>query len=328
MNPLLKSKMTLFVENYRAFEGEFFWQNNIMKRLSALLYAGRGQRLNLRAVKENAEMIKEKMGPFSYFRGHTQLCLATLLSMQANRQRLLEDTTVVYELLKTKKFMASDYLVVAAYQIASSAAAGDFEEIAQRAEDFYLGMKAEHRFLTGHNDYIFAVLLALSEKEVDSGVNQIESFFQAMKAKFRSGDSVLNLAQVLALGDADSDAVDRVLALSEQFKQKKLRLDRQLTLPSLGILALLPVETEVLVADVVEVYEFLRNQKGFKVLSAGVQELQLFATALAAYHYAEQSHDKLMSSTLSTGITNIIVAQQAAIAVVIATSASAAASNS
>jgi len=33
--------------------------------------------------------------------------------------------------------------------------------------------------------------------------------------------SVLNLAQVLALGDADSDAVDRVLALSEQFKQKK-----------------------------------------------------------------------------------------------------------
>ena len=54
--------------------------------------------------------------------------------MQANRQRLLEDITVVYELLKTKKFMASDYLVVAAYQIASSAAAGDFEEIAQRAK--------------------------------------------------------------------------------------------------------------------------------------------------------------------------------------------------
>ncbi len=328
MNPLLKSKMTLFVKNYRAFEGEFFWQNNIMKRLSALLSAGKGQRLNLRAVKENAEMIKEKMGPLSYFRGHSLLCLATLLSMETNRQRLLADTITVYELLKTKKFMASDYLVLAAYQIASSAAAEDFAEIAQRAEDCFLAMKAEHRFLTGHNDYIFAVLLALSEKEVDSGVNQIESFYQTLKPTFRSGDSVLNLAQVLTLGDADPGAVNRVLDLSEQFKENKLRLDRQLTLSTLGVLALLPEENEILVADVIAVYEFLRNQKGFKALSAGVQELQLFATALVAYHYADQSHDKLMSSTLSTGITSIIVAQQAAIAVVIATSTSAAASNS
>ncbi len=65
-----------------------------------------------------------------------------------------------------------------------------------------------------------------------------------------SKNSVQTLAQVLILsGDCDA-AANRVLALRDALRDQKLRLDKTYTLPSLGVLALLPVEKDSIVQDI------------------------------------------------------------------------------
>ena len=60
-----------------------------------------------------------------------------------------------------RKFRASDYLVIAAYQIAAHTPYDQYATAIERTEAFYEGMRAKHRFLTGRDDYIFAAMLVL-----------------------------------------------------------------------------------------------------------------------------------------------------------------------
>ena len=103
-----------------------------------------------------------------------------------------------------------------------------------------------------------------------------------------------------------------------------LKMESPYTLPSLGILALLPGTVDEIVRDVGETFEYLRGQKGFSAWSFSKQELELYAVALVAYEHVNATKSGLLTTMLSTSITNIIIAQQAAMAAAAASSAAAA----
>ena len=99
------------------------------------------------------------------------------------------------------------------------------------------------------------------------------------------------------------------------------------TLPSLGVLALLPVTGDVIARDLIEAQAFLRAQKGFGAFTVGSQELLLYSAAITSSSYAE-SMDNITTASVSTSIANIIIAQQAAMIAAFAASAAAAAAAS
>ncbi len=100
--------------------------------------------------------------------------MATMLSLSSNPQEVFNETLKVYDLLKGVKFHASDYLVFAAYHVSAHSDAANYENVITRARGFYDGMKAQHFFLTGEDDYIFAAMLGLIDLEVSAGVERIE----------------------------------------------------------------------------------------------------------------------------------------------------------
>ncbi len=155
----------------------------------------------------------------------------------------------------------------------------------------------------------------------------MEILYQALKPHFRSFGAVQTLSQVLTLGGKDADAVNRVLCLSDAFRQRGMSMNREYTLPSLGVLSLLPADDNTLVDEVIEVYEMLRTKKGFGPWSVSKQELLLLSSALVSYEYADEVGDCVVASALSTSLTNIIVAQQTAVAVMVATSSATASSD-
>lgn len=327
MNEHLKPKVDLFLTNVQIMKDNFRWQNISHKRLSALIYAAENKQIDLDTLKDSLKLIKENTRVISYFRGNSLISIATLLSPSDDNRKIFADTLVVYEQMKANKFWASDYLVMAAYQIAAHAHENQHIETIKRTKAFYDGMKSQHRLITGQNDYIFAAMLALSDLEIETGLNQIENLYQTLKLHFRPYDSVQALSQILTLNSQNDDIISRVLNLADLFRHKKMRLDRTYTIPSLGVLALLPVNPDLLVDEVVTVYDFLRTNKGFGHWSISKQELLLFSAALVSFSYADNANQQLLTSALSTSITNIIIAQQTAIAVVIATSSSAASSS-
>ena len=327
MKPETQNKLTLFAENTLAIKKEFAWHDVLTRRLAALLYAQQGRVIDPAAIRRCHDLIKQNTGAFSTFRGDMSLCVATLLSFSQNPQALFGETLKVYDLLKSVKMRASDFLVVAAYQIAAQAAPHDYAAVVNRTRAFYDAMKANHFFLTGEDDYIFAAMLGLSDLDVTAGSERIERLYTRLKGEFWDKNSVQSLSQVMVLGDPDDGVADRVLALHDAFKAQKIKLDKTYTLPILGILALLPVEIDLLVRDIDEAQKILQAQKGFGALSVTKQELLLLSAYLIAGEYSQSVKSDVLTATISTGITNLIIAQQAALIAAMSASTAAAAAS-
>ncbi|NUU78144.1 DUF4003 family protein [Paenibacillus xylanilyticus] len=322
------ARVELFVSNTQIIKKSFKWQNPMMHRLSALLYAADNKTADGEAIRQSHDLMKHNTGLFSAFRGNSAISIAAMLSLTTDQETKLAETLHVYDLMKEIKFRSSDFLAVAAYQIAVQAAPDQFQYTVERTKAFYDQMKANHRFLTAQDDYIFAAMLALSDLDVDSGVARMEQLYRELKPEFSSGNSVQALTQVLVLGDDSPESSHRVLRLQEAFRKRSIRLDKTYTLSSLGVLSLLPVDQETLVDQVQETYDWLRDQKGFGAWSITKQELLLFSSALVAVQHVENLRNGVLTTTLSTSISNIIIAQQAAMASAAAASAAAAASSS
>ncbi|MDR1565551.1 MAG: DUF4003 domain-containing protein [Oscillospiraceae bacterium] len=310
MNLKTQEALSLFAANTQAIKRGYIWRDNISRRLSALLYAQKNAPINVGAIHQCYKLIKQNTGIFSMFRRNMAMCVATLLSLSENPQEVFSKTLEVYALLKEAKFRESDFLVMAAYQIAVGAE--DYSNTISRAKAFYDDMKAHHRFYTGRDDYIFAAMLGLSDLDIAAGAARIEELYLRLKGEFADKNSVQTLVQILVLGGNSEDTAIRVLELRDALKAQKLRLDRTYILPILGILALLPVDISTLVQDLKEAKAFLRKQKGFGRLSVASDELLLFGAAIIAEEYASHINNDILTAMLSTSIASIIIAQEAA----------------
>lgn len=323
--PEIPAKLTLFSQNAQVIKKEFAWHSPLTKRLAALLYAQADRPIDPDAIRRCHDLMKQNTGVFSSFRGNMALGIAALLSLSPNPPGLFDATQRVYALLRDARLRASDYLVVAAYQVAAQTDPAGYAPAVSRTREFYDRMKAQHLFWTGQDDYILAAMLGLSQLDVTAGAARIEQLYGRLKGEFRDNNSVQALARVLVLGGSDDSAVHRLLALRDQLRAHKIKLDGSYTLPALGVLALLPAEPGSIVGDIDQAQSFLRAQKGLGSMTVANQELLLYAAGLVADGYARNIRTDVLAATLSTSITNLVIAQQTATLAAVAASSGAAA---
>jgi len=327
MNTRLQEKLALFTENVQAMKDGFAWKNPMTRRLAAIACALDNKQADCAAIKNCYKMLKEKTGVFSTFRGDLAIYIATMMSLAEQPEQRLTDTLYIYGLLKERKFHPSDYLVAAAYQIAAGTNNRGFERVADRSRNFYDAMKAYHSFYTGEDDYIFSVMLGLSDIDVSEGAERMERLYQSLKPEFSNGNSVQALSQVLLLGGDSRETLSAVLHLRDMLRAEGIKLDKTYTLPALGVLSLLTVDLDAVSRDMSEAKDTLRASKGFGAFSISSQELLLYAASLVSSVYADGIKSGVLKAAVSKGITNLIVAEQAAM-IAVAVSASAAASAS
>jgi hypothetical protein len=161
MTEAMERRLGLFVEDAAIVKRGFKWQRLQMRQVAALLYTAEGKTVDTAAIRRSYELIKANTGLFSMFRGNTILALATLLSLNEAGEIRMSDTLRVYDLLKEARFWGSDYLVVAAWQIASNTDYGKYEAVVGKMRAYYDGMKGLHPLLTGSDDTIYAAMLGL-----------------------------------------------------------------------------------------------------------------------------------------------------------------------
>ena len=326
MNPQDQIRLELLTANMQNIKKEFPWQNVNVTRLAALLYALESKEAPAEAIRNSYNMLKENTSRFSMFRNMAAIAISSMLSLHGDQETQLQRTLSVYEQLKQDGFKASEYLVIAAYEIAANTAPNQHIHTIERMKAFYEGMKQHHRFLTNRDDYIFAAMLGLSDIDPVVGVERMEQLHLSLKPEFRNSNSLQSLTQVLVLGGENRDTLDRLLLLRELLKDRDLRMDKQYTLSSLGVLALLPADPKVMIDDIAEVYAYLHEQKGFTRWSLNKEQRLLYTAALVASRNIDEARQDVLTSNLTTNITNIIIAQQTAM--IAAVTAGAAASSS
>ena len=322
MRDTLQRTCEAFFESREVAKEAFKWENDSLLSVCASVLMNK--KVDATTLKACKEQLKEKTGIFSNFR---QTVEAPFVSMMATAQypaEKLDKSLKYYEALK-QQFWGSEYLVLAASILADDVAEWDVEKKAARAKNIYKLMKEEHPFLTGEDDYVSAVMLAMSDKADDKAlIQEAEKAYQILKQTFSSGNDVQAASFVLVLALADGDIEEKcrkMVELYESLKNAGVKYGKYYELATLAALSILPMSVEQMVEDMVAVDSFLAERKPYSGIFGMDKKTRLMHAAMivsSEYSKSEDTNVAAMVGTLA-----MIAAQQAAMCAVICASAAA-----
>ena len=326
MKETLKQRCELFIQNRDIIKSEFGWQSTYMYPLCANIYTSKNQTVNVDQMNYCKSILKEKTGVFSNFRGTSQMATITILAMSHNPEQQMERMLELYSKLK-EYFSTSTYLTVSAAMLVDLIQPNQYDKVVNRTRDIYDLMKQAHRFLTSSEDSTFAALLAVSNLEEEYIAEEMEKCYQILKGHFNSRNAVQSLSHVLTLGEGlAEDKCNKVIEIFDYLYEHGYKYGKNYELATLGVLAMLDVDTEILCQEIMEVDDFLKEQKGFGAFSVGSKQRLMYAALLAMNEYIPSK--EIWQATTLNSVISIVIAQQVAICASIAATSAAAASAS
>lgn len=326
MREELRKRCELFVENRDIMKSAFGWESAYVYPMCAGILTSRGAHADKEHLLYCRDILRANTGLFSNFRGVSKLAVVTILSLTANPEWMMEQMLTLYGRLK-EYFWGSEYLTVAAATIAEMSDPSGYEEILRKTGSIYNRMKNAHPFLTSGEDSAFAALLAMSELDDTCIEREMEQCYHILKPYFFSGNSVQSLSHILALGEGRAEQKCRkAMELFDILKGRGLKYGTGYELATLGVLALLDVDKNILVQDITEAEACLKSQKGFGSFGIGPKQRLMYAGMLASCDYVPDLHS--MQTAALNGVVALVIAQQAAICASAAAASAAAASSS
>lgn len=326
MKEQTQTHLRRLIENKDRVKQVFNWDSGLIHLTCAGIYIAKDKIVDEWVLQRCKELLKKKVGMLSNFKSTARSPIVTMLAVSENPEQTLDNGLQVYELLK-REFWSSTYLPLVAMIIAQMAEPEEYERIATRTRTIYQCMKAEHPFLTSSEDSVFCALMALSDKSNDILMRDSEKCYRILKGNFFSSDAVQSLSHVLALCDGDASLkCQRTMDLFYKLKAAGCKYGTDYELPTLGVLAMSAGDLDDIVADMVEVDDWLADQKGFGFFgSISKRQRLMYAGIIVQKEYCI---DETMQTAVVNGTISMIVAQEAAMCAAIAASSAAAASSS
>lgn len=199
----------------------------------------------------------------------------------------------------------------------------DADAIIEKTYEIMKGMQKDHPFLTSDEDTCFAVLLAMTDKSTEAILTELEESFQYIKKDFSfHQNAAYSMSQVLTTypGDAQSKK-DKALALLAAFDAAGSKYGKDYELASIGSLVNIDMDTAEIVAEIVEISDYLKSHKGFGSLNMSKTTRLMFGTLIVSQLYA--SNDSAADTSVISGAVARVLAEQMAmyIAVIAASAA-------
>ncbi|MBE5861652.1 MAG: DUF4003 family protein [Lachnospiraceae bacterium] len=305
MKEKIRERCELLKINRKAIAREFSLENDLMSIVAAMIFTDAGREVDLEMLKECKKILAKHTGMFSRFRKNVDLVLESRMAMSDDPEKYIEAVIDTYNKIRKAKMKDNDFTIIAAVLLCELGKTDKINEVMERYDALTKRMEKEHPFLTDATDSSQVMLLAVSERDVDSIVNDIEECIQYLKkaCKTKAGsDAVQGIGEVLALEGGNikerCERVDKMIAL---FQEKKAGFSGDREVVSLGALADIDAEPEILVDQVIEAAEILKEDKAFSDSSLEKSRRIMYAAALVAGCYREHSaanDNAYISSTL------------------------------
>ncbi len=306
----LKEVCSLFIKNRDIIQSKHKLEWPSTQSLCALLMTDKNQTVDLDKIKECKKLLKAKtkgkIGLTLNMRGIIELVIVTLLSSYDNPAEKVDETLALYGELKNH-FWGSEYLAIGALILTDYTS--DYENISVRAREIYDDMKKQHPLLTSSDDAVLTLLLALSEKSNTQLITEMEKHYDILKEDFGKTNAVQALSHVLTLEDGNAK---EVIDFYDRLKLKGYKYGKYFELPSLGILTKLG-DRDIIMKELIQVDEFLSEQKGYGMLSIGKKERLLHASVIVTIYHMHNEDFQTGISTSTASITGIIIAQTVAL---------------
>lgn len=325
MNERTLARCKNLIKNKETMKSAFAWEDGLTHLACAGIFINKEQTANEEVLLQCKDILKRNTGIFSDFKSTAKPMIVAMLAANENPQLLMERGLKVYDLLK-EEFMSSVYLPIAAMIIAQYADEARYAELAQRTRRIYKQMRADHPFLTSGEDSTFCALMALLDKPDEVLLGDAEECYKILKNNFFSSNAVQSLSHVLAMCDGEPKIkCQRTMELFQKLKEAGHKYGTSYELPTLGVLAMADDNQDEIVAEMVEIDQWLSEQKGFGFFSGiSAKQRLMYAGMIAQQDYI---NDKMMQSAAVNSVISLIVAQEAAMCAAITASAATTANN-
>ena len=281
---------------------------------AALLLAQERRELDLEQMKKIREIFTEETSLFSAFRGSAQLVALALLSGVDDPRTAIQRAQEIYSLFKGF-FYTNSYAPLACLLLVPYENQADLPEIMRVAREIYDRMDEVHPFLTGGNDVLPSLLLALRGRDPETVCAEIEECLSYLRTGRFSSEGEQGIAELLALSDESvRTKAARVLQLRSLLPDPFWRTSEMEKLP-LALLAVLNMDPQEIARDVEDCADWLKGQRQYGLLGVNRSFRYFEASVLTAADWlGQEDTGSSFSSAVVTAIISVIQAQQAAAA--------------
>ena len=313
MTESLKKKCDLFIQNHTVISKKFMFEKALMSIAAGLIFTGADREADVEKMAECRKILNEHTGVFSEYRDIVKLALISEMAMSDEPEQYIEDVKAVYKKLHKGKFKDNSYMILAAMLICDLGEQESTDDIIEKNSEIMKQMNDEHPILTSSDDISYTILLALSDRDVDAVLSDMNECYDYLKKTCKvktSSDSIQGLSEILALTDGDiKEKCDKIVAVYDILNENKAETDG-LVFSALGTLTGVDEAPEILANEIIEADRFLKEYKGFGEKSDEKAQRLMFAVILTAESYGTSI--AVVSNSFINSTLSIIKAKQLA----------------
>ena len=319
MDRRIESKCRDLVENYRVLAAGNKMEFSEMILACAGIYLAAGIRPEMSKVQESKKILKSKAGIFSNFRGSDELLVRCKMALASDPELYFENLEREYQRIKT--FFSGKQTVLAAMILAEQGASA--EGLTEKTKQIYKEMKEAHPWLTSENDLPFAALMAVSGKNVSSVYSEAEEIYTYLRDTLKADkDTLQMLSHILAVRrGCVEEKCGKICALADGLKAAGHSLGRGSRLAILGILADSSLPIDMMVEQICETDDFLKQYKPFHgIFGVGKDCRRMFAVQMVQASLSGE--DSLGASAMLAASVELAIITMILLMVVVSSTAS------
>ena len=314
MNDTLVTKCDLLASNRSVIAKKFSAETNLMCVTSGLLFALEDREADAEKLDGCRKILKKQTVVFSKLRGMAEMLIVSRMAMSEDPEEYLNDSVTVYEKVKTAGFKDNSFIIPACMTICDLGLKDDCGETLLKAKEIMKLMNREHPVLTNDEDSSAAILMALSYKDAETAVKDLEEGFDYLRKTYHLGISKnagQSLCEILAVtyGDMKSKC-DRIARIYKAFKKQKSSYGNDDEFSTLAILGDIDADPTMLAGEVIETAKYLEEKDGFADKIIEKQQRMMYSTLLVAN--AHGKNDEMTGGPVIGNTISIITAKRKA----------------
>ena len=321
MNAELEKKLELFVENKQKVAKAYVLENDLNHLISSLILTGKNKTADIDHLKEVRKILAGKASAFSSLRYSMEMTVTAKMAVENNPQGYIDDVKEVYDKIVGKRILEYHSFVLAALSIVDLGKKNDADRIIAKSWDILARMKKEHPILADEYDITFTVLLAMTDKDVDTIIREMEECYNYLKKELKikaDSNSIQSLCEILLLSEGDlKEKCDRAAAIFESFKEHKMKYGSYYEFASIGALVGLDMDKDELVETVIETAQAMKQHKGFGAFTMDTKTRLMFAAMLVAQEVSDEKdllyHYAVNGAVINDSVAMIIAEETAAL---------------
>lgn len=282
MDQRLQNRCNLQIENEQIVRKAGILQYEELAKLGALFYTAEGRTADSEKIKQSRDILKQKTGIFSNFRGNLEFAIRVRMSLEEDPEAYIDRIIAIYNKLKEGRILPGEILTMTAMTIYEQCKDQNVDQVITETREAYARIKQTHKFLTDEADMSFVALMVMSGKDVEKTIDEVETIYLTLKEKYRlHPNAVQAAALVLAMSNkATEQKVTDFVELFENLRAKKHGTTKGKAMSIYAAFADLDIPRDIILQEISEVDDWLKKQKGYGMLSVNTDVKRVLAATL------------------------------------------------